>query len=273
MRVEPDFLAPLLAGFTDDKVFAVSCQIFLADPDRVREETGLTQGWWESGALRVRHRIDPAVSDLYPCFYGGGGSCAFDRKKFLELGGFDSAPGPVLPRRHRPRLHGLEARTAGRCSINRRALSHHEHRGTIGKRFTEGSDLSRAEEKLHSLSRVGKEHSSVVKARPAPVLFLRRGFPGDAWPSETSRAAPISRGTLARLSQPSSGSPVALASPFARREIDDTEALRRPLGGYFRDRFESTTICPTACASCSSLPYPILPACPRRRRVHVPDSP
>ena len=26
MRVEPDFLAPLLAGFTDDKVFAVSCQ-------------------------------------------------------------------------------------------------------------------------------------------------------------------------------------------------------------------------------------------------------
>ena len=38
MRVEPDFLAPLLAGFTDDagvvddKVFAVSCQIFLGDP-------------------------------------------------------------------------------------------------------------------------------------------------------------------------------------------------------------------------------------------------
>ena len=30
MRVEPDFLAPLLDGFTDGKVFAVSCQIFLA---------------------------------------------------------------------------------------------------------------------------------------------------------------------------------------------------------------------------------------------------
>ena len=31
MRVEPGFLAPLLAGFTDEKVFAVSCQIFLGD--------------------------------------------------------------------------------------------------------------------------------------------------------------------------------------------------------------------------------------------------
>src|ERR1017187_895630 len=44
MRVEPDFLAPLLAGFTDDQVFAVSCQIFLGDSTRRREETGLTHG-------------------------------------------------------------------------------------------------------------------------------------------------------------------------------------------------------------------------------------
>ena len=41
MRVEPDFLAPLLAGFTDEAVFAVSCQIFLGDPTKRREETGL----------------------------------------------------------------------------------------------------------------------------------------------------------------------------------------------------------------------------------------
>ena len=39
------------------------------------------------GALRVRHRIDDAVTDLFPCFYGGGGSCAFDRQKFLETYG------------------------------------------------------------------------------------------------------------------------------------------------------------------------------------------
>src|SRR5439155_8495718 len=46
MRVEPDFLAPLVAGFTDDKVFAVSCQIFFSDSARLREATGLTQVWW-----------------------------------------------------------------------------------------------------------------------------------------------------------------------------------------------------------------------------------
>src|ERR1044072_2954291 len=46
------------------------------------------------GALRVRHRADDGVTDLYPCFYGGGGSCAFDRRKFLELGGFDHLLAP-----------------------------------------------------------------------------------------------------------------------------------------------------------------------------------
>src|SRR3954463_665600 len=53
MRVEPDFLAPLLAGFTDELVFAVSCQIYLGDKTKRREETGLTHGWWQDGGLRV----------------------------------------------------------------------------------------------------------------------------------------------------------------------------------------------------------------------------
>src|SRR5579883_2188769 len=37
MRVAPDFLAPLLEGFRDADVFAVSCQIFFSDPNRRRE--------------------------------------------------------------------------------------------------------------------------------------------------------------------------------------------------------------------------------------------
>jgi len=94
MRVHPDFLPPLLQAFSDEKVFAVSCHIFFTDPDKVREETGLTQGWWENGSLRVRHRIDQKVTRPFPCFYGGGGSCAFDRSKFLELGGFDALLAP-----------------------------------------------------------------------------------------------------------------------------------------------------------------------------------
>src|ERR1035438_2249767 len=65
MRVAADFLAPLLEGFSDSEVFAVACQIFFTDPARLREETGLTQGWWQDGNLRVRHRIDDAVDDLF----------------------------------------------------------------------------------------------------------------------------------------------------------------------------------------------------------------
>src|SRR5712692_4792008 len=67
MRVAPDFLAPLLSGFTDERAFAVSCQILFTDPTKRREETGLTQGWWEEGGLRVGHRVDNQILDLYPC--------------------------------------------------------------------------------------------------------------------------------------------------------------------------------------------------------------
>ena len=133
MRVAADFLGPLLAGFTDEKVFAVSCQIFFSDPAKLREETGLTQAWWENGGLRVRHRIDERVDRLFPCFYGGGGSCAFDRRKFLQLGGFDELLKPFY----------LEDTDLGMMAWKRgwkvlyQPASHvfHEHRGTIGKKF------------------------------------------------------------------------------------------------------------------------------------------
>src|SRR5436190_2216188 len=68
MRVDRNFLQPLLDSFADDQVFAVSCQIFFSDPTKLRQETGLTQGWWENGGLRVRHRIDGAIQSAYPCF-------------------------------------------------------------------------------------------------------------------------------------------------------------------------------------------------------------
>ena len=89
MRVERTFLAPLLEPFQDPSVFAVACQIFFSDPQKRREETGLTQGWWADGRIRVTHRLDDGITGTFPCFYAGGGSSAFDRRKFLELGGFD----------------------------------------------------------------------------------------------------------------------------------------------------------------------------------------
>src|SRR5260370_34546032 len=95
MRVEPDFLQPLLDGFDDERVFSVACQIYFSDPTKLREETGLTESWWEGGSLRVRHRIDQAIWELYPCAYGGGGSCASDRPQSFEVGGVDDLLSPV----------------------------------------------------------------------------------------------------------------------------------------------------------------------------------
>ncbi|MGH9648754.1 MAG: glycosyltransferase family 2 protein, partial [Bryobacteraceae bacterium] len=130
MRVERNFLEPLLSGFEDAKTFAVSCQIFFSDPEKPREETGLTEGWWSQGGLRVRHRVELEIHQLYPCFYGGGGSCAFDRKKFLELGGFDELLNPFYL--EDTDLGYLAWKRAWKVLYQPASVVYHEHRGTIG---------------------------------------------------------------------------------------------------------------------------------------------
>ncbi len=119
MRVEPDFLAPLLEGFTDEKVFAVSCQIFM-EQKKVREETGLTEAAWLQGALRVRHRDDKKVDTLFrvstaaaaPARSIGANSRSWGIRSSLRA---------VLSGRHRPRVSGLEAWVEG--SLSTRAES------------------------------------------------------------------------------------------------------------------------------------------------------
>src|SRR5579862_9646112 len=232
MRVAADFLAPLLAGFTDERVFAVSCQIFFSDPAKPREETGLTQGWWQDGGLKVRHRAEPAITDLYPFFYGGGGSCAFDRRKFLELGGFDELLAPFY----------LEDTDLGYLAWKRgwknlyqpASVVFHEHRGTIGRRFRDAyiqgvlkkNFLLFAWKNVHDWRRM-----------TGNLLFSWAGallswLAGDS--PERSSLGGIARATLQL--------PGAMASRLRARRlaaVSGTEALRRPLGGHFRDTFGS----------------------------------
>jgi GT2 family glycosyltransferase/glycosyltransferase involved in cell wall biosynthesis len=258
MRVEPDFLAPLLAGFSDDKVFAVSCQIFFSDPQKKREETGLTEGWWAQGGLRVRHRIDLAIRDLYPCFYGGGGSCAFDRQKFLELGGFDSLLAPFY----------LEDTDLGYMAWKRgwkvlyqpASRVYHEHRGTIGKRFSDAY-IQRVLKKnfllftwrnIHSWPRLAQHFFySWVQALLSWVggdSPERASLVGLAWATLQLPRAMLSRSRARRLAV-----------------VTDGEAFRRPLGGYFRDEFELAARGQKPGASKQRLrvlfvsPYPICP--------------
>jgi GT2 family glycosyltransferase len=135
MRVERDFLQPLLDGFTDGKIFSVTCQIFFSDPTKVRQETDLTESWWQQGALRVRHRADEKIRDLYPCAYGGGGSSAFDRRKFLELRGFDEILAPFYL--EDTDLGYMAWKRGWKTMYQPASVVYHEHRGTIGKTFSD----------------------------------------------------------------------------------------------------------------------------------------
>jgi GT2 family glycosyltransferase/glycosyltransferase involved in cell wall biosynthesis len=252
MRVEPDFLAPLLAGFTDDKVFAVSCQIFFSDPDRVREETGLTQGWWEDGSLRVRHRIDEAVSDLYPCFYGGGGSCAFDRKKFLELGGFDSLLAPFYL--EDTDLGYLAWKRGWKVLYQPQSKVYHEHRGTIGKRFTERQ--IQAVLKKNFILFCWKNIHAWDKLISHLFFTYAGALVSLAFGDEPGRA------NLVGLWRAFSSLPQAVRSRWQARSlavVDDAEAFRRPLGGYFRDRFDCFESEPERLSVLFVSPYPICP--------------
>ncbi len=93
MLVDRDFLSPLLEGFKDASVFAVTSQVFFWDKTRRREETGKTRARYENGFFTMWHdQIDEDEEDgpPSPVFWGGGGSCAFDRRKYLAIGGLDT---------------------------------------------------------------------------------------------------------------------------------------------------------------------------------------
>lgn len=96
MEVDPHFLRPLLEGFGDENVFAVTSQVFFQDRSRRREETGNTRSRWRQGFPEPYHDQvppEPAGARL-PVFWAGGGSSAFDRRKFLALGGLDTLYDP-----------------------------------------------------------------------------------------------------------------------------------------------------------------------------------
>ena len=252
MRVAPDFLAPLLEGFRDPGVFAVSCQIFFSDPARVREETGLTQCWWQDGSLRVRHRIDGEVRDLFPCFYGGGGSCAFDRAKFLELGGFDELLAPFYL--EDTDLGYLAWKRGWKVLYQPRSIVWHEHRGTIGKRFRDEqiqavlkkNYLLFVWKNIHEFRRLAAHFAFTWAGALLAMIF------GDV---------PL-RPNFAALGRAFRQLPGAVRSRWRARSlsvVDDTEAFRRPLGGYYRDRFANLPAAPRPLRVLFVSPYPILP--------------
>lgn len=252
MRVEPDFLEPLLTGFTDDSVFAVSCQIFLGDPTKRREETGLTEGWWQDGGLRVGHREDPAVNTLFPCLYGGGGSCAFDRRKFLELGGFDELLAPFYL--EDTDLGYLAWKRGWKVLYQPASVVHHEHRGTIGRKFSAAyidSVLRKnfqlfAWKNIHEWKRLG-----------GSFVFAFAGSIVSAWSGNAPGRA-NARGFLRAAAQifGAAGSRWRARSLSA---VSDTEVFLRSRPAIFHDRFSPLDRHPERPRVLFVSPYPICP--------------
>ncbi|MBL8173552.1 MAG: glycosyltransferase [Bryobacterales bacterium] len=252
MRVAEDFLQPLLDGFHDESVFAVSCQIFFSDPNKVRQETGLTQCWWDNGRLGARHRIDDEITDIYPCFYPGGGSSAFDRRKFLELGAFD----------HLLRPFYLEDTDLGMLAWKRgwksyyQPRSHvwHEHRGTIGR--THSPDYIQNIVQKNFLLFLWKNTHEWNRL----AMHFLRGW-ADAFFSYLAGPSP-QRTNLFALWRAFRQLPSAMSSRWQARAlatVTDTEAYRRPLGGYFHDRFRNHEPRPHQLSVLFLSPYPICP--------------
>ncbi len=252
MRVDPGFLAPLLAGFADEKTFAVSCQIFMSDQKKLRQETGLTEGWWLQGALRVGHRIDPKIAELFPCFYGGGGSCAFDRNKFFELGGFDHLYKPFYL--EDTDLGYLAWKRGWKVLYQPASIVYHEHRGTIGKRFSDAY-IQGVLKKNFLLFTWKNIHG--WKLLISHFFFTWANAMLSWLFGDSPDRANFTGVTKATLQLPSAFGARLRARSLA--SISDRDAFRRPMGGHFRDAFTALEPKPQKLKVLFVSPYPICP--------------
>lgn len=252
MRVAPDFLQPLLDGFSAPDVFAVSCQIFFSDPAKPREETGMTECWWHRGMLRARHRADEQLETLWPCFYGGGGSCAFDRRKFLELGGFDELLRPFYMEDSDVGL--MAWRRGWRILYQPKSQVWHEHRGTIGKAFS----------RAYIDGVIGKNAILYAwKNAHAPSRIIAHF----AWLMIGGTYSWFAGDSLQRMNFPALGRaflqlPDALRSRWRARNLgvlDDLEAFRGSRPIYYHDRFSRFQVEPQRPRVLFVCPYPLWP--------------
>lgn len=252
MRVEPDFLEPLLAGFDDPSVFAVSCQIFFSDPTRRREETGLTEFRWSHGHLLVRHRVDETVNRLFPCAYPGGGSCAIDRSKFLELGGFDPLFHPFYLE---DTDLGYQAWKRGwKVLYEPRSRVYHEHRGTIGRVFDERriQTILRKNLLLFAWKNLHDWPLLVQHLLTIPCAVFVSALTGPT----------VQRPDFSALLLAARQLPQALSSRWralSLSTVSDAEAIHRTRPGYYWDRFGKPARSSTRLRVLFVSPYPIYP--------------
>jgi GT2 family glycosyltransferase/glycosyltransferase involved in cell wall biosynthesis len=136
MVVDRRFLRPLLEGF-GPSTFAVSSQIYLQDASARREETGKTTAYFRRGMIDFAHcALDGRVLErrYYPALWAGGGSSAFNRERFLALGGFQEVYSPAYVEdtdlSYQAWKFGWEVLFAPESIV------YHKHRASSNRRFS-----------------------------------------------------------------------------------------------------------------------------------------
>lgn len=95
VRVEPDFIAPLVAHLADPEVFCVTPRMMHWDGERVF--CSAIAGELEAGQLIQRWHVDNGadlVKHMGPTLYASGAAMAFRASTFRQLGGFDELYAP-----------------------------------------------------------------------------------------------------------------------------------------------------------------------------------
>ncbi len=147
MIVSYDFLEPLLRGFTGPDIFAVTSQVHFPDGKR-REETGATAAWFDKGYLHFTHlpiKKQHFARGYLPVLWAGGGSSAFRKSMFLELGGFSEIYSPCYQEdvdlSFRAWKRGWHSLVAADSNVL------HKHRGTSNRLYSDKQLASMIEER------------------------------------------------------------------------------------------------------------------------------
>ncbi|PIU33319.1 hypothetical protein COY29_03350 [Candidatus Woesebacteria bacterium CG_4_10_14_0_2_um_filter_39_14] len=121
---EEDFLKPLAKDFEDEKVFAVS----LNEP-----QWSWAKGKWVKGF--IEHETGPKTKTPHLSFWANGGSGAFRKSIWLELGGLDEIFAPFywedIDLSYRAWKRGFK------ILWEPQSVVHHQHETTIGLRFNQ----------------------------------------------------------------------------------------------------------------------------------------
>lgn len=169
--VKKDFIKPLIKPFEDDKVFAVGPKVLWEDKDQ--KETvyfGKGEARFLHGLLKVKYaqQIDSEKMQRYGVsLFAGGGFAAFDKKKFLEIGGFDKIYYPFYS--EDLDLSYCAWKRGWKVLYEPKSIVYHKHQGTIGKEFK--ANTIRCAEKKNSFIFVWKNITD-KKLMAQHIFFL-----------------------------------------------------------------------------------------------------